>query len=264
MADSSQVGQILLNLGINARDAMPDGGTLTVETENVELREDFCAAYPELKPGPYVLLTVSDTGHGLDKETIKRIFDPFFTTKSMAKNTGLGLATVYGIVKLHRGHITCCSEPGRGTTFRVYFPAMKRELEEKTSTEEPVPKGGTETILLVDDEKDLLQLAVKMLSCFGYKVMEAVDGKEALGIYKEQKESVSIVILDLIMPKMDGQHCLDEILKLNPEAKVLIASGYSDEATRKGLLEKGAGGFVSKPYRLRQLLQTVRDVLDAD
>jgi len=263
-ADISQIGQVLMNLGVNARDAMPDGGTLTVETANVELDEDYCATHLEVKPGRYVVLSVSDSGHGMDKETMSRIFEPFFTTKEMRKGTGLGLATVFGIVKQHKGHITCYSEPGHGTTFKIYFPAIEKEGDSETLTIEMPIQGGTETILLVDDEEVLRELGISILTRFGYEVITAGNGKEALDIYQREGQRISLVILDLIMPEMDGKQCLKEILRVDPKARVLIASGYSENGPITGTSLTGARGLVEKPYNMRQLLLMVREVLDGD
>jgi len=262
MADPSQIGQILMNLGVNSRDAMPDGGTLVISTTRAVLDRQYCAAHPETQPGLYVLLSVSDTGTGMDKATVDRIFDPFFTTKEKGKGTGLGLSIVYGIVKQHQGHITCYSEPGIGTTFRIYFPLADSESRDESWKEEVPIQGGTETILLVDDEEIVRDIALKMLTEFGYTVITACDGKDALARYEESKERISLIILDLIMPEMDGKACLKEILRLAPEAKVLIASGYSDAETLTNIKTLGAKEFVEKPFNTRSLLQTVREVLD--
>ena len=251
-----------MNLGVNARDAMPDGGTLTIETANIRLDEEYCSSHPEAKPGSYVLLTVSDTGQGMDKETLSHIFEPFFTTKETGKGTGLGLATVYGIVKQHGGHITCYSEPGLGTTFKIYFPAIEKERDSETpSIEKPIP-GGTETILLVDDEEALRELGSTLLNEFGYKVITACNGKEALEIYQWEGERISLVILDLIMPEMDGKKCMEEMLQVNPNAKVVLASGYSESGLANGDVTGRAKGFVQKPYNMSQLLTTIREILD--
>jgi PAS domain S-box-containing protein len=264
MADSSQVAQILMNLAVNARDAMPDGGTLTIETENIVLGETVSSIHPEVKPGLYVLLTVSDTGHGMDKQTVERMFDPFFTTKEVGKGTGLGLATVYGIVKGHNGHITCSSEPGLGTVFKIYFPAIERKEQAETVVQEAEPPRGTETILLVEDEEPLRDLGKDILASFGYRVIEASDGKQALNIYREQGEKISLVMLDLNMPEMDGEHCMTEILKMNPMARVLVVTGFPEHVIKGSVVERKAAGVVSKPYDVRRLLKEVRDVLDAD
>jgi PAS domain S-box-containing protein len=261
IADPSQIGQILMNLGVNARDAMPDGGTLVISTTKAVLDRQYCAAHPETQPGIYVLLSVSDTGTGMDKATAARIFDPFFTTKERGKGTGLGLSIVYGIVKQHQGHITCYSEPGIGTTFRIYFPFADSERRDESRKEEVPIQGGTETILLVDDEEIVRDIALKMLTEFGYSVITACDGKDAVARYEESKNRISLVILDLIMPEMDGKACLKEILRLAPEAKVLIASGYSDAETLTNIKTLGAKEFVEKPFNTRALLQTVREVL---
>ncbi|MDQ1238047.1 MAG: two-component system, cell cycle sensor histidine kinase and response regulator CckA, partial [Thermodesulfobacteriota bacterium] len=214
-ADPSQIGQVLMNLGVNARDAMPNGGTLPFQTEDIELDEEYCRTHFHTISGRYVLLTVSDTGHGMDKETLAHIFEPFFTTKETGKGTGLGLATVYGIVKQHDGHITCYSEPRHGTAFKIYFPAIETEGRSATPTFDAAIRCGTETILLVDDEEVLSELGKALLSRFGYDVITAGNGKDALEIYQRERESISLVILDLIMPVMDGRQCLREILRID-------------------------------------------------
>ena len=263
LADPSQTGQVIMNLAINARDAMPDGGTLTIETANVELDKAYCAIDPELSPGAYVLLAVSDTGQGMDKETLSHIFEPFFTTKEKGKGTGLGLATVYGIVKQHNGRITCYSEIEHGTTFEIYLPAIQTDKAPETQTEAGPIQRGTETILLVDDEETIRNLVTRLLNKFGYKVVTANDGKEALEIYQRECNSISLIILDLIMPVMDGKKCLAEILRVNPNAKVVLASGHSESGLASGATA-GAMGFVKKPYDMWQLLTRIRDILDAE
>ncbi len=261
-AGPSRISQVLMNLGVNARDAMPDGGILTIETANVQLDKEYCSSHLEAMPGDYVLLTVSDTGHGMDNTTRAHMFEPFFSTKDVGKGTGLGLATVYGIVKQHDGHITCDSEPGHGTTFRVYFPAIQTKTDLETPKLETTIRGGTETVLLVDDDGDIRELGALLLNEFGYKVITAGNGKEALDIYQTQGENISLIILDLIMPEMDGRLCLTEILRIEPDAKVIMASGYSENGLVNGVMAAGARGFVQKPYNMRQLLTTAREVLD--
>ncbi len=261
MADPSQVGQILMNLAVNARDAMPDGGTLSIEMENVEVSEDFCERNPNLRPGLYVLLTVADTGHGMDQETLDRIFDPFFTTKEMGKGTGLGLATVHGIVKQHGGHIACSSVPRKGTTFKIYFPAIEKEQHLDIEEEKAAQIGGSETILLVDDDEVIRSIGKSILSRVGYHVIEAADGRKALEAYRAHEDKISLVLLDLNMPEMDGEHCLKEILKLNPKARVLIVTGFLEYAGSTA--ESLASGIISKPYKVGHLLAKVREVLDA-
>ncbi len=218
-ADPSQIGQIIMNLGVNARDAMPEGGTLSVITANDQLDQDFCRRHLGAKPGRYVCLPVSDTGYGMDQETQLHIFEPFFTTKEAGKGTGLGLATVYGIVKLHTGYIICYSEPEHGTTFRIFFPAISCEREPQTKVEETLLRGGSETILLIDDDTSVRDWGTEILSSVGYEGLTATNGKEALEIYQRARERISLVILDLIMPEMGGTQFLTEILGTNPKRR---------------------------------------------
>jgi len=261
-ADPVQIEQILLNLAINARDAMPGGGTLTFETATVMLDETYFREHLGAESGEYALLTVSDTGQGMTKQTLEHIFEPFFSTKPTGEGTGLGLAMVYGIVKQHSGFVTCYSEPGVGTTFKLYFPIM--DMKDETRIQEEVVRfpGGTETVLLVDDEELVRELAKRILGRAGYTVLDATNGREALKIYGEERKRISLVLLDLIMPEMDGKQCLNELLKINPEARVLVASGYSAAGPTKEALVGAARGLVSKPFDMGQLLQTVRKVLD--
>ena len=263
-ADRSQIGQVLMNLGVNARDAMPDGGTLRIETTNIQLDEEYCGIHPEAKPGDYVLLTVSDTGRGMDKETLSHIFEPFFTTKEPGKGTGLGLATVYGIVKHHEGYINCNSEIGQGSTFNIYIPTIQTEQLLVTPTIERSTPGGDETILLVEDDGEIRELCAELLTGVGYKVISAGNGEEALEIYQMEKDKISLIVLDLILPVMDGWQCLVKILRVEPKAKVIIASGFIESGLAKGLQAKGARGFVQKPFDTSQLLNTIREVLDKD
>jgi CheY-like chemotaxis protein len=251
-----------MNLAVNARDAMPNGGRLLVETQNVFLGHDYVRTHIEAKRGDYVLLTVSDSGKGMDKTTIQHIFEPFFTTKGSGEGTGLGLATVYGIVQQHDGYIVCYSEPEVGTSFKIYFPAITAQDEWNTVIETPSIRGGSETILVVDDEEFIRDLATRVLSDAGYTVMNAVNGTDALQQYRNHSDHISLVVLDLIMPEMDGKRCLAELLKINPEIKVVVASGYSANGHTKSALELGARGFVSKPFDLTEFLQTIRSVID--
>jgi len=262
-ADPNQMEQVLMNLVVNAKDAMPEGGRITIETQNITLDESFCKTKPEVKPGNYVMLKVSDTGAGMDPETLERIFDPFFTTKAPGEGTGLGLSVVYGIVKTHEGHIWCVSKPGTGTTFEICFPATEAVLETSDVHEfKPASQGGTETILLVDDEDYIRDIAFQMLTSFGYTVLTAADGETAMEIYRRKRDEIDLIILDLIMPGMSGRKCFEEILKMNPEAKVLIASGYSPDESTHEILKAGAKGFLSKPYEMKEILKKVREVLD--
>jgi two-component system cell cycle sensor histidine kinase/response regulator CckA len=264
-ADPAQMEQILMNLAVNARDAMPEGGKIIFETENIALDMGYRKAHLGIRPGNYVLLSVSDTGHGMDKEILEHIFDPFYTTKETGKGTGLGLAMVYGIVKNHGGDIMCYSEPGEGTIFKIYLPATEKEKEEERAPiERELPRGGSETILLVDDEPFLRDLGELMLTKFGYRVLAAADGESALALYRKRQEAISLVILDLIMPGMGGGRCLEELLKIDPRVRVVISSGYSVNGPTKEALEAGARGFVGKPYEVRQMLKVVRAVLDEE
>ncbi|MCX5872614.1 MAG: PAS domain S-box protein, partial [Deltaproteobacteria bacterium] len=261
-ADASQMEQIIMNLAVNARDAMPDGGKLIIETDNVTLDATHCATHIEAKPGLYVLLTVSDTGHGINKKTLEHIFEPFFTTKGPGQGTGLGLAMVYGIVKQHGGYTTCYSEPGVGTTFKIYFPAMISQVISEKPEEIETPKGGTETILLVDDEETIRDVGRDLLESAGYQVITARTGQEALEIYRAKSDSIALVILDLIMPEMGGKECLEELLKIDPVVKTLICSGLSPNGAAKAALKTGAKGFIGKPYNSAEMLSGIRKILD--
>jgi len=263
LGDPVQIEQALLNLASNAVDAMPEGGRLTIETANVEVDEDFVRAHPGSASGRHLLLVVSDTGCGMDMETLEHIFDPFFTTKEVGRGTGLGLASVYGIVKAHGGHIQCYSEPGAGSTFRIYLPAVEQGggLMDGDAQETTLP-GGSETILVVDDEPEIRDLTQEALEMLGYSVKMAVNGEQALDIYREHGKFIDLVLLDLNMPGMGGHKCLQELLRLDPTVRVLIASGYSASGQARDTLESGAAGFIGKPYQLRELEAAVRRVLD--
>ncbi len=261
-ADPSQVEQVLMNLAVNARDAMPDIGKLTVRTSLATLDEDYCESNIEAVPGEYVLLEVSDTGHGMDRETVGHIFEPFFTTKEMGRGTGLGLAMVYGIVKQHNGYISVYSKVGIGTTFKVYLPTIPGSVEMEVRESGIVPAFGTETLLLVDDEDLVRELGVRILTKHGYTVLQAENGRKALDLFEKESSRIALVILDLIMPEMGGTECLKELLRIHRQAKVLVASGYSSDSSVKETIQIGAKGFVSKPFRAEELLHNVRKVLD--
>jgi PAS domain S-box-containing protein len=262
-ADPVQIEQVLLNLGTNAADAMPEGGTLVIETENATLTDDYLDSHIGARAGKYVLLSVSDTGEGMDKDIVEHIFEPFFTTKEFGKGTGLGLASVYGIVKSYGGYISCYSEVGQGTTFKLYLPAAERQaVPEEKNTEGDLPRGGTETILLVDDEESIRTFASAVLRRFGYRVFTGTSGEEALEVLGRTEEKIALVILDLGMPGMGGHKCLQWIRENSLPAKVLIASGYSMNGQVKKSLETGAAGYIGKPYQINKLLQKVREILD--
>jgi CheY-like chemotaxis protein len=214
------------------------------------------------KPGKHVMLSVCDTGRGMEREILAHIFEPFYTTKDTGTGTGLGLAMVYGIVKNHGGYISCESTRRKGTEFRIYLPVIEQAVSVEEEVEEALPKGGTETILLIDDEKLIRELGEKALTNFGYIVLTAPDGESAVKLYAREYEKIDLVILDLIMPKMSGSHCFEEIKRINPEARVIIASGYADDGTMRRSLENRATRFIGKPFNVKQLLRMLREVLD--
>lgn len=263
-ADPGQLQQIVLNLAVNARDAMPDRGRIIIETKNVFLDDEYCESHIGASPGHHVLLTFSDTGCGMDEETAAHVFEPFFTTKEAGKGTGLGLSVVFGIVKNHGGNILCDSQPGKGTTFRIYLPALGKHQQSLKDEQGWTPTGGNETILLVDDETSIRLMTRSMLESFGYTVLQASNGREALEIFCRERHRISLVILDLIMPEIGGKECLQEILRLAPETKTIIASGYAADGQIDRALEGGAKACVRKPFDMRQILRTIREVLDQD
>ncbi len=212
------------------------------------------------KPGRYVLLAITDTGTGMDKETMERIFDPFFTTKPMGRGTGLGLASVYGIIKGHGGYIDVDSEKGRGTTFRIYLPAAEDQVEKTAETAERIIKGSG-TILLVDDEEMVLNVGVEILKGLGYTVLEAKSGKEAIEIYEEHRDKIDMVILDVVMPEMGGGEAYERMKEINPNAKVLLSSGYSIEGRATDILKRGCDGFIQKPFGMKELSGRIKEIL---
>ena len=262
-ADPVQVEQILLNLGVNASDAMSDGGTMTIKTENKLLDDEFCREYVGIEPGKYVLLTVSDTGAGIDPETLEHIFEPFYTTKEFGKGTGMGLSSVYGIVKSHGGYINCSSKVGEGAAFELYFPAI--QLLEQVEPEEPEEEqcvGGSETILIVDDEESVRNFTAKALRKYGFTSFTAANGEEAVSFFSENVDKPDLVVLDIGMPGMGGQKCLEEIMQLKPDARVVIASGYPVEGRVQEMLNAGAADFIGKPYPMTKLVKTIRNTID--
>ena len=263
-ADVTQLEQVLMNLGVNARDAMPDGGTITIKTGNAVLDEAFCNAHVGATPGEYVRLVVADTGHGMEKEILNHIFEPFFTTKQRDKGTGLGLATLYGIIKSHGGFIYCSSKPAQGTTFDLYFPVLKTEVRTEAPQEAEISNlpCGQETVLLVDDEEIILDLGREILESHGYTALMATSGEEALKVYEAHRNQIDLVILDVSMPGMGGYKCLEELLKINPKIKTIISSGYSATGKVKAALQTGASGFIGKPYMIAEILHKVREILD--
>ena len=265
--DAAQLEQVMVNLGTNARDAMPQGGRLTITTSNAEMDRNFLREHPELKPGPYVLLTVSDTGLGMDQETKRHIFEPFFTTKGVGEGTGLGLSTAYGIVKSHGGHIACRTSPDQGTEFRIYLPALEEPMPAQQSPkDQPVPPARLDrhsyTILLVDDEAAIIDTLGEMLSLHGFQVVSASSGEEALEVYQDRGSSIDLVILDLGMPGMGGRACLGHLREMDPRVKVIIASGYAADTGGARDVRSLASGYLVKPYRMQALMETINNVLD--
>ncbi|MFH0959866.1 MAG: PAS domain S-box protein [Pseudomonadota bacterium] len=265
LADPNQIDQILMNLAINASEAMPNGGRLNIATRTVSLDEEYCRRHHELKPGAYVTLSVSDTGWGIDKEALSRIFEPFFSTKQRGptRGTGLGLSVVQGIVRQQGGHITCASEPGKGSEFSIYFPAIEEPLAPTEAVAPTIQSGGPETILVVEDSAPVAELEERFLASAGYNVILAANGIEALEIYRARKDDISLVILDLLMPEMSGRDCLMELLNIDPSVKVLIASGYSPEDELHSQIRPLVKGFLHKPFSITELLTEARSVLDS-
>jgi CheY-like chemotaxis protein len=260
-ADGGQIEQVLLNLYVNAWQAMPGGGSLFLETKNVVLdrqyRKPFC-----VQPGKYAKISVTDTGVGMDEKTRKRIFEPFFTTKEMGRGTGLGLATAYGIIKGHGGIINVYSEKGHGATFTIYLPASDKRIEEEKKSPAELIKGRG-TVLLVDDEEVILDVNRMVLQKLGYKALLAHNGQEAVDIFRAQKESIDLIILDMIMPGMEGGKAFDLLQGIQADVKIILSSGYSinDEVNR--MMERGCKGFLQKPFDIGEFSRKLRDVLGA-
>lgn len=260
-ADRGQMEQILLNLYVNAADAMPNGGELFVQTENIKLDESQTESFPfNVNPGKYIKISITDTGVGMDKATQQKIFDPFFTTKELGRGTGLGLASVYGIIKNHGGLIEVCSEKNKETTFYLYLPTSEKKA---TIRQKKLPEGikGTETILLVDDEEMIIDVTQNILQSLGYKTMLARGGKEAIETYINNRNKIDLVILDMIMPGLEGGHVFDRLKEIDPDIKVLLSSGYSIDGRATKILQRGCDGFIQKPFNLKQLSSKIRDIM---
>jgi signal transduction histidine kinase/CheY-like chemotaxis protein len=263
LADPGQLEQVLMNLATNARDAMPDGGTLTIETGSAELNEEFIATHGYGKPGNYALLSVTDTGYGMDYETKQKLFEPFYTTKDIGRGTGLGLSVVYGIIKKHNGYVDVFSEPGKETRFTIYLPEMKlEESEENQSLEVPEIIRGTETVLIAEDDVKVRELVTSSLGKAGYKLIEAVDGPDAIEKFGSHSDDIHLLLLDVMLPKKKGKDVYEEIIKSKPDIKALFISGYSSDVLQKMGISESEFNFLSKPFSKGSLLKKVRDSLD--
>ena len=261
-ADASQIEQVLMNLTVNARDAMSKGGELIVRTANADLDADHASTHPHTIPGPYILLSVTDTGKGMTPEVMERVFEPFFTTKDKEHGTGLGLATVYGIVKQSGGNIWVTSEPGQGATFQVYLPRVEAGVSPQSEPTDPVVLRGTETILLVEDERAVRDLTRRILVSAGYKVLVGANAGEALLLCERHLYEIDLVLTDVIMPQMSGRAFADRLVKQRPDLRTLFMSGYTDDAIAKhGVLEQGTN-FIAKPFTAPGLLEKIRTILD--
>ncbi|MBI5100446.1 MAG: response regulator [Nitrospirae bacterium] len=263
MADTGQIEQVLMNLASNARDAMSEGGRLTIGTGTRELDDEYVAAYGYGKPGKYALITVADTGQGMNEETREKIFEPFFTTKGIGEGTGLGLAISYGIIKQHNGYIKVYSELGKGTEFKIYLPLIEDSTALEVTAEPPgAVKGGNETILLAEDDASLRKLERTTLEAYGYAVITAENGEEAITKFMENREKISLALLDMIMPKKNGKEVAEEIRKVVPGTKTLFVSGYTMDIVKTGELTEAGFDFILKPVLPRDLLKQVREMLD--
>jgi PAS domain S-box-containing protein len=261
-ADVGQIEQVLINLASNAKDAMPEGGRLIITTGFEELDEAFVAAYGYGRPGRYALITVADTGQGMDAETQQKIFEPFFTTKELGEGTGLGLAISFGIIKQHNGYIKVYSEPGEGTVFKIYLPLCDDAVLERTPEDIAAVKGGHETILVAEDNAALRDLSRFVLESFGYTVITAEDGEDTIAKFLENRERINLVLLDVIMPKKSGKEICAAIRKISPKMKILFVSGYTMEIISNKEWEEGDVDFIQKPFPAKSLLSKVREVLD--
>ncbi|HEV7836588.1 MAG TPA: ATP-binding protein, partial [Gemmatimonadaceae bacterium] len=263
-ADPGQLEQVLINLAVNARDAMPGGGALTITTDNAELFEEHGERHLGASPGKYIMIAVTDTGTGMTKEVQQRLFEPFYTTKGVGKGTGLGLATVHGIVKQSGGDIYVYSELEHGTTFKVYFPRLTKVADVMATTSEhrmTTPRGS-ETILLAEDDESLRTLGARVLGALGYKVLVARTGKEALQIVADHTGAIDLIATDVVMPEMNGSQLVEKVLEARPGMRVLFMSGYTDdEVMRRGVID-GQTAFLQKPFTPDLLAHKVREVLD--
>jgi signal transduction histidine kinase len=262
-ADAHQIEQVLMNFATNARDAIPAGGTFTITSDTIRLDDEFIEIHGYGRPGAYALVTVSDSGMGMDEETRQRIFEPFFTTKEVGKGTGLGLAVVYGIIKQHEGYVNVYSEPGNGTTFKIYLPEIVSATSgSEQAAEEGPPPRGTETLLVAEDDKSVRDLVKKVLEQFGYTVIAAADGEDAISKFLENRDKIELLLFDLVMPKKTGKEAYDEIRKIKPDVKIIFSSGYAPDIIRLRARIDDWVTVAFKPLSPRDLLNKVRNVLD--
>jgi CheY-like chemotaxis protein len=262
-ADQGQLQQVIVNLSVNARDAMPQGGTLMLATARVDIDETFTASHPGSIAGPHVRLLVSDSGTGMDSEVRRRVFEPFFTTKPVGKGSGLGLATVYGIVKQSGGYIDVESQPGHGSTFTLYLPRVPAPTAASPEPAPPPPRPGRETVLLVEDEPGVRALARRALTGFGYRVLEATNGVEALTVARQTSEPIDLLLTDVVMPEMGGRELAQVLKQERPDTRVLFTSGYPDSGGMALDVAESGVPYLAKPYTPNELAEKVREVLDA-
>jgi len=261
--DPGQAEQILLNLAVNARDAMPDGGCLTLETSNVVLDEEYAQLHPGVRAGDFVMLAVSDTGEGMDAKTLAHAFEPFYTTKGLGQGTGLGLAVIHGAVSQNGGRIELYSEPGHGTSFKIYLPRADGEQAKLATMPRPQARSGAEHILLVEDDDSVRQLAIRMLESFGYCVHSFAEPAEAINWLKDGSHAIDVLVTDVIMPGMNGKELAEEVVALRPKTKILFVSGYTANViVHHGVLKPGVE-FLAKPYSREGLARRLREVLDS-
>jgi signal transduction histidine kinase/CheY-like chemotaxis protein len=265
-ADAGTLEQVIMNLTINARDAMPEGGTLTIKTENMHVDEDYCKTYTYARPGRFVCISVQDTGSGMDKEIIDSIFEPFFTTKGPGKGTGMGLSVVYGIVKQHEGWVNVYSEPGQGSTLKIYLPASSLKVEEET--EETISleelQGNGERILLVEDEEEVREFTTMVLGENGYVVCEAASAEEALDIFDKEAGNFDLIFSDVVLPGKSGIQLVDQLISHKPEIRILLSSGYTDHKSQWPVIRERGFRFLQKPYGLTDLLRAIREAIGQD
>jgi nitrogen-specific signal transduction histidine kinase/ActR/RegA family two-component response regulator len=261
-ADPGQLGQVIMNLAVNARDAMPSGGKLVIETSNVDLDGTYTRSHPEVRPGPYVMLTVGDTGVGMEPATLAHIFEPFFTTKERGKGTGLGLAVVYGIVNQCGGSLSAYSEPGHGSTFKIHLPRTDAPESKEQTTSLDAAAGGSEIVLLLEDEQALREIVAETLRMAGYTVLEASDPKQALAISARSERPIQLLITDVVLPGQSGPETANQIRKTHPGVRVLLMSGYTDKLLDGNALVEPGTPFLGKPFTIDALLRKVRAVLD--